>query len=454
MVAAGCASTPAPPDVASGSRLRAVWQVADGTRRLVGWHDTQLDLDCEFGLYQHGRAHRCLPDVAQVFSYYADPACTEPVALSFTTDPPHYAVSVPIDTCTTDTTIYALGDEVVQVYGDDPTGACVPQTAGVPAYRLGATVPVTTFVGATEQPDGDQLWLVADDGARAPWAGWDGTRAVAPTRMPDGFVRWAPWIVAYAELIGTYADAACTEPTADWITDIGYCPIDAVLAFTETPCGGIAATFSATGDRVSSPHRLDGDTCVPTTNPADIASISIGPAFADTSWPAVDEVVIDDGGGTIGVHYAVLDGTPIRQTGTNIQFGGHGPPANDYFVDNRTREPCFAGQATDGRTRCLPYPYGGGYYLDAACTEPAVLVAPAAIGCGGRGGDGIPAHYAQFTDDVVHVWAVGAKVAPAVLHGIAGDACVELPLVDGYDVYATGDELAPDRFPEITRAVD
>src|SRR5678815_848015 len=112
---AGCAATPAPADVASGSRLRAVWQVADGTRRLVGWHDTQLDLDCDFAFYQHGRDHRCLPDVAQVFSYFADAACTEPVALAFTTDPPHYGVSIPVDTCTTDTTIYALGDEVVQV---------------------------------------------------------------------------------------------------------------------------------------------------------------------------------------------------------------------------------------------------------------------------------------------------------------------------------------------------
>lgn len=454
LLAVGCRATPAPPDVVSGSRLRAIWDVADGARRLAAWHDTQLDLDCGFGFYQHGREHRCLPDVAQAFGSYADPACTEPAASVFTDAPPRYAVIVPDDTCTAETRIFELGDQVVPVYTRDGAGGCVVDPTSSPTYRLGAEVPPTTFVGATEQPDGNQLWLAADDGARIPWAGWDGTRAVAPTHMSDGLFRWAPWIVAYAGLFNTFADAQCTQPAADYLTYIGYCPIDAVLAFTDDICGGTSATFSAVGDPIAAPYHATDTACVQSPVPfADVATLAIGAPIPDDDWPVVDETVIGDG--AIGVHYAVLAGMAIGQTGVNIQFGGHGPPARDYFVDQHTGEPCYPATTTDGVTRCVPYYSGSsGYHLDAACTEPVQLVSPQPLGCGGRGGDGIPAYYAESIDGVVHVRPIGAKVAPTTLYLGGSGSCVESPVPDGTEVYATGDELTPDRLVEVTRVVD
>jgi hypothetical protein len=62
----------------SGTRLKAKWRVGDdGSREFAGWHDSQLDLDCYFGVAADG-VDRCLPYSAGLLpTYYSDAACTK-----------------------------------------------------------------------------------------------------------------------------------------------------------------------------------------------------------------------------------------------------------------------------------------------------------------------------------------------------------------------------------------
>lgn len=139
----------------SGTRLKMRTLVtADGARAFLGWRDTQLNLDCGFSVAGDGRT-RCLPSGNASYSgYFADSACTQPLAQASVAAGcvPTLAWRMDPNSCQYLLRVYAIGAEFTgpTVY----VGAACTSTAAAPYGRffsVGAEVPPSTYVEATEQ---------------------------------------------------------------------------------------------------------------------------------------------------------------------------------------------------------------------------------------------------------------------------------------------------------------
>jgi hypothetical protein len=453
VLVAGCSGSGSA--IESGSRLRARWEVAAGARRLVGWHDQTLGLDCEFERYVAGRQHRCLPHVALMAPFYADAACTEQLAVNDAALPgehdttPHYVMVRPDNACVANPTFFEIGApaDSSSVFTNS-SGTCMPMLGPPELYRVGAAVAETTFVGAVEQPMEGQLLLHAEDGAGVPWGGWDGTRAVLPTSAGDTSVSWAPWIVAY-QRNDRFADAACSVPLAAKGAADARCPMDAVLSFIPSPMGHITGVaFSALGAPVTSTYGRDSNSgaCMATSDSGEIA-FQIGASIPNEQLRTAGDTL--EGTGSVQVHHATLDGHAIWNTAKNSQWGGNGPPRPDYFVDAATGLQCDPLPGADGALRCIPQPMVAGeiYFADAACSQPVVAIVgtlPPPSLITSAAGDG------RF-----HGWPVQGQVTPAQLFSFGSGSCTPVsPVPGGFVFYGTGAEFPPDRFAEVTTVVD
>ncbi len=158
----------------SGTRLKAQWYVgSDGSKAQAGWYDSQLQVNCGFETASDGTT-RCLPQptpfaataaepvVAATGVYYADSACTEPVAGAYAACQPQYAYLGTYGTCgQVSYTIYSIGEQVSSYYTGgalaDGGKTCSTTATAVPAgyayFTLGVVVPPSTFVQATLQTD-------------------------------------------------------------------------------------------------------------------------------------------------------------------------------------------------------------------------------------------------------------------------------------------------------------
>ncbi len=134
----------------SGKRLKErYYSASDGARSHLGWRDTTLDLDCEFGKASDGQM-RCLPLAAPV-AYYRDSACTEPVVYS-RCGKPDYA-SQAVNGC--GARILSVGGEYNgnAFYAPNNSNNCDGATPppGVQFYETSGEVSSETFVAATVQ---------------------------------------------------------------------------------------------------------------------------------------------------------------------------------------------------------------------------------------------------------------------------------------------------------------
>jgi hypothetical protein len=443
--------------VVSGSRLRARWQVADQAQRLVGWHDDKLGLDCGFeGNVFPQRRHACLPSVAEVSSYFSDPSCTVPVSVAESdcaTTKPLYAAEGGGD-CASEPTFFAIGESLNGKVYTMEKDSCVAHGDGssVDLHALGAAVPASTFVVATEtHDDAGQMWLATDDGARIPWGGWDGTRAVQPTLAEDGTMRWAPWYVWQAGQ-NDYADPTCTVPAARPVLP-GQCQPDAVLSSgmgvppPPEQCGGPRASFLSIGARVDTSYAKIGTSCVaqPQSPGADVwlAGAAIP---ADTLLSSGD---VRAGAGRVQVQYATLRGHPIRQT--SPQLGSYGEPVPDTFVDVTSGLPCQPSAAADGKVRCMPVPEVEVAFADAQCTQPVVELPSC-----GAGAPSIVTlvKYSGSTCIATTIHGYAVVGSPTQVFGFDPDGCRALYVPGGLTPYALGPELPAEKFVEVTEKVD
>ncbi len=441
--------------VVSGSRLRARWQVADQAQRLVGWHDDKLGLDCGFeGNVFPQRRHACLPSVAGVSSYFSDPSCTVPVSVAESdcaTTKPLYAAEG-VSGCASEPAFFAIGASLNGKVYTMKEGSCVAYGDGssVDLHALGAPVPASTFVLATEtHDDAGQMWLATDDGARVPWGGWDGTRAVQPTLAEDGTMRWAPWYVSQEG--DDYADATCTVHAAHPALP-GQCQPDALLPYTghvpppPEQCGGPRASFLAIGARVDTIYTKSGVSCVAQPQSPSAAVWRAGAAIpVDTLLPSGDVRV---GAGSVQVQYATLRGHPIRQT--SPQLGSYGEPVPDTFVDVASSLPCEPSAAADGKVRCMPTPEVEVAFADAQCTQPVVELPSCGAGAPSlvtlRTYSGSPC-----TATTIRAYAVVGS--PSQVFGFDPE-CVPIYVPGGLTPYALGPEVPAEKFVEVTEKVD
>jgi hypothetical protein len=132
----------------SGSRLKAnVLTAADGTTHLLGWHDTQLDVDCAFGLASDD-VMRCLPSTNIVATPgYTDSTCMHPIALQQQggcgATVPSYAIEYTSD-CTPRMAVWT-----VTGVGEAYYGCSFVPTGGYTVWVLGDTIDPSTFVAGT-----------------------------------------------------------------------------------------------------------------------------------------------------------------------------------------------------------------------------------------------------------------------------------------------------------------
>jgi hypothetical protein len=156
----------------SGTRLKANYFVgSDGSKQFQSWHDSQLNLDCNFLTNTVDGTTRCLPVSAGSFiGYYTDPQCFQKVVAATTCSPGSYLTVYETGTSTCVPTsvahVFAPGSQytgatvfvMTTVYSPD-AGANVPACVSTSAattltyYTLGAEVPMSTFVQATIQTD-------------------------------------------------------------------------------------------------------------------------------------------------------------------------------------------------------------------------------------------------------------------------------------------------------------
>jgi hypothetical protein len=139
------------PDDRGGSRLKlAWWTAADGASAPGAIHDSLLDLDCNWELYEGG--YRCLPRRWEA-TRYADPACTRPVVTQLVPElciflPDYIVVPPTAPTCPASITLRRRGARVqlTELFAWGTRGCAKVSDRMDEVYELGDPIPASTFV--------------------------------------------------------------------------------------------------------------------------------------------------------------------------------------------------------------------------------------------------------------------------------------------------------------------
>jgi hypothetical protein len=362
------------PRFSSGTRLKARIQVgSDGSRHLVGFRDTLLDIDCEFAnLGPNG--YRCAP-VQDSGSYYtgafAEDQCAVPaVGFDAACGPiEQYVASTTPTTCdrVPRRDVFLVGPASTSSFSDD-TGECEPYAVEDPNVRWHSLVPAdaTEFVeGALERMDlggGLSVSLIeADDGARYASSFWLDEYPCSAIELTDAGVRCVP--VPQVQLYSYFLNDTCTTEIG-YIPNVTGCALPASLpvrrVVQQDGCSRGAVTLAEVtpflGSDVFSDHT---GTCEPLTiSMSGLTRVSIGDAVSGEPLPAL--VSLETG-------TARLRGSVFRtENGSSIEL-------TSTIVDTELGEACTAQKFADGIVRCVPSAsFFSNYFSDASCTIPVV----------------------------------------------------------------------------------
>ncbi|MBA3396852.1 MAG: hypothetical protein H0T89_29750 [Deltaproteobacteria bacterium] len=365
--------------IRDGTRLVARFLVAEGAAVFRHWHDVERGMDCAFEPASDGE-YRCLPigpDATYINYEYADAACSQPVVLAPRCQAPRYAFSHAMATARCNRpsgrAVFSVGparaSRTVFVYRD---GVCqeaftidIDSTDAL--YDLGDKLPATDFVAAQLGPaSSDALasyTFTADDGAVQADTTWDAARAGechASERTDPP--RCVPLEVAL-HYDHVWADAACTIQAAVDLAQLRPCAAPtAIVGF-----GSDSFHFRELGAAVPAAdvHVTDmANVCTGRTNTDGDDYYLEGLVIPDDQFPRVTRVL--DGTGRLRAErYTDADGNPLA--------------AARGFYDTLAANRCSPYRFPDGTLRCVPYnvsfvpaPQTGGYFADAACTQPVV----------------------------------------------------------------------------------
>ncbi len=443
----------------SGSRLRAVLHVgAEDARSFLGWHDAQLDEDCQAILTEDGKT-RCVPGWSMGLGY-SDAGCQDLVAIR------PYACSKPSK--------YALGmSEAAAV-------ACYDQ-AGYSVYKVGASKgaaaktylptsdgscaesdvfeqfevtpePATSFVEMTltDEPHGDSVAprvLIGADGSRqATGSAWDPARDEecfpASTAGPAE-TRCLPTHTAWAD--GDYfSDASCTTALGT-TRDSPPCPAPELVlkhSTDEATYRDIEAVYEVGAEiPVADVHATSGKQCISVTPIGDMKFWSAGKEVDRSTFGAL--TVESYGAHRLQVRVLVSDGLPLRMS--------------DEFYDTERQTVCWPLQLSDGVTRCVDAPVAMdgttfSTFADPACAMPLVHLGPNDL-------YPTPATVVATMDlascDPVFtgVYVIGGEHKDKLYSKQSG-ACAELAYPYGSGFYYVGDAISLDTFAKVTRTIE
>jgi hypothetical protein len=359
------------PRFASGSRLKTRVHVgSDGSRHLIGFRDTELDLDCEFAnLGSDG--YRCAPLQRATYDagVFADDQCQDR-AIGFQTgcgQREHYVGSTTPTACDRlpRRDVMLVGETTVAPFSQS-SGTCEPHTTEEPGMEWHAITPAdpTDFVAGTlERIDlggGLSLSLVeAEDGARFASSFFVDEHPCSAVDLTDAGVRCAP--VPQVNLYSYFLNDTCTSELGYALGTTGcalpeYVPIRRVVSQGE--CSVSAVTLARVtpflGTEVFSDHT---GTCAPLTiSPSGLMRVSIGEAASGESLPVLGSAE----SGTARLRGSVYQ----TENGSRVEL-------TSSIFDSELDELCTPTQFEDGVTRCMPSAtFFANYFSDASCTLP------------------------------------------------------------------------------------
>ena len=476
----------------AGTRLAPVFTVTtseDGASitQFDTWHDTQLDMDCRFGIT--GGNVPCGPTnaftISESTTYYSDSSCTTPalrVWVGAGEPPPEYVTRK----VNCSAVYYTTGTTLPQVYWGSGTTCQVASTqSGYYFYTENAltemtglaTVTATKHNVFTEEADGytpgsrlvaDVVLMSGDDGSEARiWNTFmDGQLnrvCSVETIVQDNSSRCLPDLaVAYEDEY--YLDAACTELAAYIWDDYEY-PTDscetsdplekpdiARQSYDGDGCYVGVSTFAwpqgVTGSPSAYPYYNNQCGSSPYTPGNSYRYFAVDDLFGSPQDPStyahldwtLDEAPAPNTSGTRIVaksrHYSAGDGLTLQTSYAS-------------FVDNDLGVRCYPSNTSDGKVRCLPE---GGYgriaFSDDACTQ-AVFAFSKPTACTGY-------EYVLVgdSDDAVDVYAMpeGPYTDAGVLYRLDGATCAGSNYGSSYAILTTfPDKLPLSNFAEMTQ---
>jgi hypothetical protein len=430
----------------SGTRLRAVLDVAGSAKLFKTWHDTLLDIDCAFAI-DANNVERCLP-IPDAYAVYADDKCTKPIVIlnPGASTPPYVPEPWQPFTCGHGISYFTVGADTTATTGfSNQTGTCAMNgeiAATQIVKRLGTAVPETTFVAATktvQEPRDDRLSAnvrYAEDGSRQVTSHFDLERqAVCNPRQHqgDGYA-CIPEDRAYVEVF--FSDKACKVPAA-------YHP-----AYAQQVCGHEPAIIQNSspdftdgyfeiGKQVAGTiYSSDGPNCDPFVSPGDpdATYFSVGKEVPWSQFPPLSSK--NEGGGRIAINV-------LRGSGDELV-------SREEFFDTMLETACGVGQTADSKMRCIPRaPWNISQFADSKCTAGLFVVSA---------GDPLPMGLdflaANAPTGGVVIYRIGAKTSvPAKAWSLNGLDCQEAAVFDTNDYYATT-ALAPTELAPVTREVE
>ncbi|HXK19758.1 MAG TPA: hypothetical protein VNG33_18230 [Polyangiaceae bacterium] len=442
----------------SGSRLRAVLEVSGGATLFKHWHDTTIDMDCDFMLDMNG-VERCLPTKLcpnhslarcdnDYWSAFGDSNCEEPVVIY---DPsiftPKYATEAGYEFGCARPRFVTVGAEVKVTgvfvktpYGCELDGTVEPNKV---AARAGAIVPETTFVAAVEtvrEPRDARLAAnvrVASDGSRQVTSQFDLQRQVdcgPQLHQGDGYA-CVPTARAYFE--GKFSDMDC-KSKAVFVTGSAQSCF-ATPKIVQVQGDSNTDTYFEVGTKAVAGQlfELVGATCTGHDQPVSPLGsyFELGSAVPFTDFPPLSSK--NEGTGRILV---------------NVTRGSSGElVSREEFHDPVHNWACYAQFAADGNVRCLPdTPYLINMFVDSKCSQ-------ALFGDDPRN-PAPPAGTPVVTLDPsgrASVFVLGAKVPPPAMNWYSDSAgnCLSASVPNTL-VYVATTAIAASDMPPVTTTIE
>ena len=430
----------------SGTRLRAVLDVAGSAKLFKTWHDNLLDIDCSFAI-DANNVERCLP-TPNSYAVYADDKCTKPIVILNPDDPVPPYVPEPLQPfmCGHGMSYFTVGsDTSASTSFSNQNGNCEMNgeiAATQIVKKLGTAVPETTFLAATktvQEPRDDRLSAnvrIAEDGSRQVTSHFDLERQTVCNprqHQGDGYA-CVPEDRAYIEVF--FSDKACKVPAA-------YHP-----AYAQQVCGHEPAIIQNSspdytdgyfeiGEQVAGTiYRSDGPNCAAYVSPGDpdATYFSVGKEVPWSKFPPLSSQ--NEGAGRIAIHV-------LRGPGDELV-------SREEFFDSKLEMACGVGQTADSKTRCIPrWNFSISQFADSKCTQGLFVVAA---------GDPLPMGLefleANAPAGGVVIYRIGAKTSvPANVWSLNGLDCQVAAVMDTSDYYATT-MLAPTELVAVTREVE
>lgn len=428
----------------SGTRLRAVLDVAGDAKLFKLWHDRDLDVDCAFAPDADG-VERCLPISDHGYSRYSDVKCTKPVAVfeandaivPFAIEPFH-----PHD-CDHGFAYLKVGADaagVTNLYdfanGDCAANGSVGATQIV--KQLGAVVPASMFVATTKtlrEARDSRLSAnvrVAEDGAREVINHFDLVRGVdcRPTTRDNVGYACVPQNLAFIEVF--FSDDKCKVPAAYHPA----CGGDPAILIDSSPQN--TGQYFEVGAPVAMPLFLKySTTCQPNTAIREPGAgyYAVG---KEAPWSGFAQLSSKNEG-TASVAINVLRGASDELV------------ARQSFFDSSRSVNCSVGQAADLQPRCLPRTDGASVnvFADAKCSSGLYEI---------KAGDPLPGGLDFLTANApgggTAVFKIGAKVGlPAQAWQMSGLNCQLRSVFAGMDYYSMT-SIPPSALPLVKREVE